>query len=461
MAEVALLTPAARLARRYGHINWAVADQGLVSGANVLTGVVLARLLGVAGFGTYSLAWAVLLLIGTIHLPLVSGSMMSIGPKQSAADAPGYYGAVILQNLIVALAGAVIVFVAVEASGHFVPSWNIGHLAPPLAAATFATVWQEFFRRYFFTRGRPAMAFAVDAARYGGQIGLLVALFLAVPGIVDAALALWIVAGAAMLPTLLSLKVLGAVDYRAGVMRAIALRHYHASKWMVLSQPLEWASEYVFMFAAGTFIGTSAVGALRASQNVAALASILFLSLMNVVPARAARHLHEGGMADMSDYLRRVSLIAGAATGFVCLVVAATPTFWLHLLFGGEFVAYGEIVRWWALFYAVNFFALPLRSGLRAMEKTRPVFTAWLLGLHRRGHRCRTARSLARPARRRHRRAPHQDRCQSAPVAALPARIGRIRLLNPSPGKHGLRPRTAKWVSASSWLRIALMMNQG
>lgn len=375
-----LLTRLTRLAGRHGHINWALADQVMVSGSNVLTGILLARFLGVDGFGTYSLAWAVLLLVASVHLPLIVGSMMSIGPKQSAEEAPGYYGAVIIQNLAVAVAGAVIVTVAAEVSGWLVPVWGVERLALPLGVATFAMVWQEFFRRYFFTRGRPAAAFTVDAVRYVSQIAILLAFFVFAPGVIDAGLALWIVAGSAALPAAVSLKFVGAIEFRAGVIASITARHYHASKWMVMSQPIEWASEYVFMFAAGTFLGTAAVGALRASQNVAAMTSILFLSLLNVVPARAARHLHESGMAGMSDYLRRVTLTAGSATVVVCLVLALTPAFWLGLLFGGDYVQYGELLRWWSLYYAINFFTLPLRSGFRAMEKTRPVFTSWLAG---------------------------------------------------------------------------------
>ena len=377
---MAFITHLTRLAGRHGHLNWALADQVMVSGSNVLTGILLARFLGVDGFGAYSLAWAVLLLVASVHLPLIVGSMMSIGPKQSAEEAPAYYGAVIIQNLAVAVAGAAIVIVAAKVSGWLVPVWGVERLALPLGLATFAAVWQEFFRRYFFTRGRPAVAFTVDAVRYVSQIAILLAFFLLIPGVIDAGLALWIIAGSAALPAAVSLKFVGAVEYRASVVASVTARHYHASKWMVMSQPIEWASEYVFMFAAGTFLGTAAVGALRASQNVAAVTSILFLGLLNVVPARAARHLHEGGMAGMSAYLRRVTLTAGSATVAICLVLALTPAFWLGLLFGGEFTGYGELLRWWCLYYVINFFALPLRSGFRAMEKTRPVFTSWLVG---------------------------------------------------------------------------------
>ncbi len=374
------LTMVSRMIRSYGHINWALADQAMVSGANVLTGILLARFLGVEGFGTYTLAWAVLLFVASVHLPLIAGSMMSIGPKQTAQEAPAYYCAVIVQNLVFSLAGMLLVFAGAELSHLFVRHWDVGPLAFPLAAATFATVWQEFFRRYFYTRSRPAMAFVVDAIRYLGQISVLLFLFIYFPAMMGTSSALWIVACAAAVPAVLSLLFLGSIAWRTDVMRPIAARHFNTAKWMVISEPIEWASEYVFMFATGTLLGPAAVGALRASQNVAAMTSILFLGLLNVVPSRSAWHFHQGGVAALNKYLRRVTKFGAPATGAICLVFAAFPAFWLNFFFGEEFVAYGELVRWWALVYTVNFLVLPLRSGLRALERTRPVFTARLGG---------------------------------------------------------------------------------
>ena len=48
---------AARLLARYSHVNWALADQTMVSGVNFLTGILLARHLGIEEFGRFTLAW--------------------------------------------------------------------------------------------------------------------------------------------------------------------------------------------------------------------------------------------------------------------------------------------------------------------------------------------------------------------------------------------------------------------
>ena len=45
------------LADRFSYINWALADQAIVSGASFITTVLIARYLGMEEFGRFALAW--------------------------------------------------------------------------------------------------------------------------------------------------------------------------------------------------------------------------------------------------------------------------------------------------------------------------------------------------------------------------------------------------------------------
>ncbi len=60
-------------------------------------------------------------------------------------------------------------------------------------------------------------------------------------------------------------------------------------------------------------------------------------------------------------------------------MIAAVPEFWLNLVFGGDYVAYAEILRWIALCRPMYFLGIPLRAGLRTIEETKPLFLASLL----------------------------------------------------------------------------------
>ena len=74
--------------KRHSHVNWALADQAMVSGVYFLTGILLARYLGLEEFGRFTLAWMAVLFANSIQHAMIIAPMMSIGPKQSAAERP-------------------------------------------------------------------------------------------------------------------------------------------------------------------------------------------------------------------------------------------------------------------------------------------------------------------------------------------------------------------------------------
>jgi hypothetical protein len=48
-----LIQSTVQLLKRYRHVNWALADQAMLSGVNFLTVVLLARALGIEEFGRF------------------------------------------------------------------------------------------------------------------------------------------------------------------------------------------------------------------------------------------------------------------------------------------------------------------------------------------------------------------------------------------------------------------------
>ena len=78
-------------------------------------------------------------------------------------------------------------------------------------------------------------------------------------------------------------------------------------------------------------------------------------------------------------YLRRVAWLGGGATALVGVVAALAPAFWLEIFFGESYAAYGYLLYWYAGIYVVMFAGLPLRAGLRALERTRPIFLATMV----------------------------------------------------------------------------------
>ena len=364
--------------KRHHHIHWALIDQSMVSGVNFLTGILLARFLGIEEFGRFTLAWMAVLFFNSILHSMINNPMMSVGPKQDAAEAPAYYGAVMAQQAAFSVATFVLLLAGVNLAVVVFPEWRVEGLALPLAAAAVAFQFQDFLRRYFFTRGRPVVAFVSDAVRYLGQIAVLAWLFLSFQDEVHAIMVLWVIALMAIISFAGSVFFLGAIQFDWKIIHATINRHWLLAKWLGGTAILNWTLGNFFIIVAGAMLGAAAVGALKAAQNIMGITHILFLGLENVVPAKAASLLKKAGPDAMFSYFKKMTLFGGFITALIAITAAAAPEFWLGLAFGEEYVEYGFLLRWFAVVYILIFLATMLRFALRTLEYTKPIFWAYL-----------------------------------------------------------------------------------
>jgi O-antigen/teichoic acid export membrane protein len=363
--------------RRHSQTNWALADQAMVSGANFLTGILLARGLGIAGFGRFSLAWLAVGLVQSIQENAITAPMMSIGPKQDERQRPIYFGGVFLQQAILALVSMVLTWACFRFAGGIIGTSDPAPLAASVAAAVLLCQMQDFLRRYFFTRDNPVASFATDAVRYTSQLVILFWVFVVSKTANDASTALWIIAASSGAGALLVLILVDKLEWTTAGLRYTTLRNWRFSRWLVGSAIVQWTSSNVFIVAAAALLGVTAVGALKAAQSLIGVTHIFFQGLENIAPIRASQRFHAGGATSLVQYIARVTRLGLAATLIIGLFFAIRPAFWFALLFGEDFTQYSYLVRWYAGLYAVMFLALPVRFGLRALERTVPIFIAY------------------------------------------------------------------------------------
>lgn len=359
---------------RNAHVNWALIDQTMVSGVNFLTGILLARFLGLAEFGRFTLVYMAILFISGIQHATINSPMMSIGPKKSEAETDAYYGAVLFQQLAFSGSVFLLLFAGVEFGARAFPEWNVQDLALPIAVTAIVWQLQDFLRRYFFTRKRAATAFVIDTIRYVGQIAILAWLFFAHPDYLSTSTVLWVLSISSAVAIVYGTLSLGTVELSKATVRDVTLKHWSFSKWLIASAVTQWSTGNLFIVAAGAILGTSAVGAIRAAQNLMGITHILLLGLENVVPIRAAKHLKRDGRDAMFTYIRRVATVGGAAMSMIAMIAAVTPEFWLGLMFGPQYQGFGFVLQGWALIYVLIFLSTQLVSAHRALEVTQPVF---------------------------------------------------------------------------------------
>jgi O-antigen/teichoic acid export membrane protein len=373
-----MIQSAIKLWGRYSHINWAMVDQMMVSGANFLMSILLARFLGVEEFGRFTLAWIPILFFSSIQHAAIASPMMSIGPKQSDTESPAYFSALLVQTLIYAGLGSFLLFVGLHWMNGIFPAWHLDGVGFPLAVASFAALLQEFFRRYFFTKEQPNIAFINDSIRYLGQMAILTGLFLFSSVSMDTAKVLWVVAALSLTASALGIFFFDRIEFKAVAFKETFGRHWHFSKWLTGSALITWLAGNVFIVGAGALLGASAVGALKATQSLMGIVHILHMGLENIAPITAVKHFYKGGKTALKSYLNKVTLVGGGATLVVSTIAIIIPELLLGLIFGQKYQGYGFLLKWYAIIYFFVFISLSLHIALRTFERTQPIFWAKL-----------------------------------------------------------------------------------
>lgn len=357
---------------RHSQVNWALADQTIVSGSNFLTGIMIARLLGIKEFGIFTMIWIGVLFVNSIQMAMITSPMMTVGPKQNCTDNPVYYGAVFFHQTVFAILSSGLLWVAVCMSDRVWPEWGVSHLAAPLAVALLFFQTQDFLKKYLFTENLPKAAFTSDIISHVGKISLLVVLFFTTT--VDLQRVLWIISITSALALYPGICVIKHLTFDKASIMVVFKRHWLLSKWMTASTVLYWTSAQYFIIAAGMVLGPVAVGAIKAAQSITGILSILLQGLGNVVPAAASRHFIENGRVGLQKYLTNISMIGGTFVFVAAFCIGMYPDKLMVLIFGNQYQGYGQILRLFSVYTIVSFFTLPLSAGLRVLEVTRPIF---------------------------------------------------------------------------------------
>jgi O-antigen/teichoic acid export membrane protein len=353
----------------------ALFDQGLVSAANFLTNVLLARAFGVRDYGVFALAWIAVLFANSLQYALIVTPMMSVGPKQEPAERPAYYSSVLVQQITFSLLAAAVMFVGVRLSVYFYPEWRVSSLALPISGATLAYLLQDYLRRYFFCTSQSKRALTADIVSYLTQVPII--FWLARKQMITLPAALWIIAGTSLLSFVTCIAWYDRLTINAHTMSSVFRRHWRIARWLAPTAFMQWGAGNLFLLAAPVYYGAAASATLRAANNIVGVAHVWFLGLDNVVPAEAAHQVRVAGVDGMLKYIRKIVLQWGSVTLAFTSIIACFPGFWLRLTYGGKYASDGTVLRLYALLYLIIFTASPLRAALQALEYTAPIFWAY------------------------------------------------------------------------------------
>lgn len=361
----------AALIARHRHINWALADQAVVSGSNFITGILLARFLGPESFGVYVLLQTALVYVNSFQGALIFQPMMSAAPQMEEGERSRYLQGVFALQLILSFGLAGIAWLlgttthgvwGGEATSSLTPAVVLS-----LSCALLAFQLQDWLRRYYFVLEMPRAAFINDVLNYGGQVAILGAAY--VSGHLDVVTAFWIMAGACFFTFLFGF-VRGMVKPVFSDARAVLREGWRTGRDYLAAWQLQWAGSQGVLVVGAGMVGVHAAGGVRAATNIVGPINILFQAMENVVPVVAARRYDAKGLSGLSAYLYRVTLWG---TALLLPMVAAAAIFAVPLMgfvYGEQYVVYAALVVWSAASVFLQFYLRVVFFFLRTVMAT-------------------------------------------------------------------------------------------
>lgn len=352
---------------------WAVADQALFAGTNFLVSILLARWLEPAAYGAFATAYALFLLLGTLHTALWTEPMLVYGSGRFR-EAFSAYQAVLIRyhwrfGLLVFIAFLLLggLFWSLKGRGLALSFFGLSIAAP-------AVLYLWLVRRGAYVYLNPRLA------ALGG--GLYLFLYLALAGFllrarllneVTAFLAMAL--GSALAAEAIRWRLRGSAPTQVAPSEVWAL-HWDYGRWALLAGAFSWVPANLPLVGLGGLKGLEAAGVFRAAYNL--LMPVLhFQTALNALffPL-VARVVHQQGEAHARRWITRVVLVHLApASAYILLGLFAGPlTQWVY---GGRYPEVASLFLWMLPLPFFAAFSNALEAWHRSLERPRSVAVAY------------------------------------------------------------------------------------
>jgi O-antigen/teichoic acid export membrane protein len=350
-------------------IGAALLDQMLVSGVSFLIGIYLAKALGIAQFGQFSLILLITYFCLELQRALIIAPMMTYAAvEDNAVYLPQLGFMQMIFNLAVSLGATAFILL----SSFYFPKWQIGSFAGVAGFIVFSRMQQEFLRRIFFVQDHPIRALVLDIITFSTL--LLAVIMLTMTHRLSLKNILWWHTAAYLCPSFLSMTYLLKDKIDTAAWSPIYKKHLAFGRWLMGGAMVQFLSSNWLIMSGGALLGAKAVGLIKAAQYLLGGVTMLFQALENVVPLKLARLYQKGDHTAASDYLFKISLfLVCFVTFYIVMMLNLVPVVarYLKVTDLHLFVKIARLLLLQSFLYGP---ILILTYILRAHAMTRPIF---------------------------------------------------------------------------------------
>ena len=354
-------------------------DQGVISAANFLATVILARNVDPTELGVYGVGFISLHLVRSFQEGFVIQPLNVYGASMDETTFKRYATSSSIIQVLLAILSALIVAV----SGWVLTVLGNDTAGPALFSLWLAFLWwqlQEYVLRMLYTRG--AVFTAVINTVVANTVRLVLMILWATQSKLSGIAGLYAIAwGAlvALIPGIWSTRAYWTKDFLS--IKVTWQRNWGFGRWVLGGTLANWVAVEFYPVLTAGLISFAAAGAYRALQNLVAPIHLLLRATDTFLTPRAANIYEKNGQRALSRTLRLIYLAAGIPILAILIVAMTFPKQLLHLVYGDTYLAYSDGVVLMALFYALWFAYWPLQTIFKAARLSRPIFVANLVAI--------------------------------------------------------------------------------
>ena len=344
-------------------------DQMINSGGNFIIAILLARLLGVDGFGYYSIALIIGMFAVQLSQAIIISPAQTIAPKLPNDKINSYCRATMYIAILLAIFSGIVSIV-----GSFVVDIALSTFDRLAFSVAIVGVQLHFWARKtsYILEDRVAALFG-SIVRYTIQF-IFVGLLFYIDGDDMIAIQVLGLGISSLLGAVTSTLKWWYIDSFRYSIIDLAKKHWGIGKWLIGTEAFNWLGSNLIYVFAGALVGITSIGALRAAQNIIGVAGIVVQILDNVVPVSSARYYAVGGISRLSSYMFSISIPVLFIGLIICSIVAIFSNEIMWIVYGSEYMMYGNVLFILAISFMFALGAYFLKVVFRAVEFIRPIF---------------------------------------------------------------------------------------
>jgi len=354
--------------------SWVLADQAVFSGNSFFATILMARIFAPSDFGVYaSIILFIYLLVSVLNAIIIQPlqvTMASISNKKS------YISFNFWTQILLVIFFGFLIYIVLKLNFSIFDFYSNLSIGLILFSAGF--VMHDFFRKLFLAQAKIKFALSLDVITSVFHFSILFAALLFVHLSLHEII---IYLGLGYIPAFLfgvwviKPKITINKDWKV-----FFTKHYHQSKWLLMTALVQWWSSNLFVVASGVVLGIEALGAFRLVQSLFGVLNVLLQTFENYALPQTARLLLNS-KDEAKKYLRSISIKSAMFFGGVLLVTFLFSKFIIVLAGGETYADYAYVVKGMALLYLFIFVGYPVRMSIRVLVLNKHFFFGYVFSL--------------------------------------------------------------------------------